>query len=102
VAFTIAYYINNWEDVELGRYTTTDCGNQRRRIDSPGLRAAVDAVVDLGDVVIAAPLKQQSGNGRSFARVSDGRVETREIVTRRGPLPGYAIDANPRPSRAGE
>ena len=35
-------------------------------IDSPGLRAAVQAVLDLGNVTIVAPSQQQTGTGRGM------------------------------------
>jgi 5'-nucleotidase len=36
-------------------------------IHSPGLRAAVQAVMPLGDVIVVAPATQQTGMGRGFA-----------------------------------
>ncbi len=35
-------------------------------IHSPGLRAAAQAVMNLGEVIVAAPSKQQTGSGRSM------------------------------------
>ena len=45
-------------------------------INSPGILAAAEAVEDLGDILIAAPQKQQSGMGRAFLR----QKETGKIV----------------------
>jgi len=35
-------------------------------IHSPGLRAAVEILLDLGEVTVVAPVKQQTGMGRSY------------------------------------
>jgi 5'-nucleotidase len=35
-------------------------------IHSPGLRAAVEILIDLGEVIVVAPFKQQTGMGRSY------------------------------------
>jgi 5'-nucleotidase len=35
-------------------------------IHSPGLRAAVEVLLDLGEVIVVAPFKQQTGMGRSY------------------------------------
>ena len=35
-------------------------------IESPGLKAAVEAVLDLGTVTVAAPTHQQTGAGRGL------------------------------------
>ncbi len=35
-------------------------------IESPGLRAAVEAVVDLGEIIVVAPSVQQTGMGRAL------------------------------------
>lgn len=60
-------------------------------IASPGLRAAVEAVAPLGDLLVAAPKTQQTGAGRSFPpyggeidhyemRLSDGTVVAAHAV----------------------
>jgi 5'-nucleotidase len=46
-------------------------------IQSPGLMAAVRAVLDLGDTWVVAPRLQQSGLGRGFP---GGRVEAQESI----------------------
>jgi 5'-nucleotidase len=65
-------------------------------IDSPGLRAAVDAVRDLGEMVIAAPNQQWSGSGRSMPTSVTGRINQ---VSYGAPCEGlcraYEIDATP-------
>lgn len=45
-------------------------------INSPGILAAAEAVDDLGDILIVAPQKQQSGMGRAFLR----QEETGKII----------------------
>lgn len=45
-------------------------------IHSPGLRAAAEALSDLGDILVAAPHTQQTSMGRAFPRTADrGIVE---------------------------
>jgi 5'-nucleotidase len=63
-------------------------------IGSPGLLAAVEGLIDLGEVWAIAPSRQQSGQGRSFpfreVRVHEGimRVKHRDV-------PRVAIEASP-------
>ncbi len=60
-------------------------------IDSSGLQAAVDAVSDLGEIVIAAPNQQWSGSGRSMPISVTGQIT--RIPSDRHRI--YAIDATP-------
>ena len=57
---------------------------------SPGLRAAAEAVADLGDLLLAAPATQQTAMSRAFVRDADagvvGRVGCRESPG--APCPG--------------
>ncbi len=50
-------------------------------LHSPGLHASVEAVMDLGDLLIIAPSTQQSGMGRSLPGTTPGSIcpETLEI-----------------------
>jgi 5'-nucleotidase len=43
-------------------------------IESPGMRAAVEAVLPLGEVIVTAPCEQQSGAGRSLPNSTDGAI----------------------------
>ena len=43
-------------------------------VESPGLRAAVRAVLDLGDVLISSPYEQQTSMGRSLPPQYDGAI----------------------------
>lgn len=66
-------------------------------IDSPGLSAAAEALDPLGDLLIIAPYRQQSGMGRSMPGGSDHDGRLYETIVRRGERawPGYAAYASP-------
>ena len=64
-------------------------------IESPGLRAAVRAVLDLGDLIIAAPCEQQSGAGRSLPSFNDGAIHTIDYSIDHRRVPAYAIHGSP-------
>jgi 5'-nucleotidase len=57
-------------------------------IDAPGLAALVEAVADLGEVVVVAPMSEWSGCGHKVTTHAPIRVE------RRGEL-RYAVDGTP-------
>lgn len=44
-------------------------------IASPGLRAAVEAVLDMGDIMVLAPSSQQTGTGRGLTGEMQSRLE---------------------------
>ncbi len=44
-------------------------------IGSPGLKAVAEALLDVGDLLVAAPLEQQTAAGRSFRGRRDARLE---------------------------
>lgn len=63
---------------------------------SPGLRAAAEAVEDLGEIVIAAPHTQQTGMGRSFPRKEDnGKIDMEEIMVRGKVKQAYGVHGSP-------
>lgn len=65
-------------------------------ISSAGLQAAVDALADLGDIVIVAPSRQWSGAGRSMPRtVSNEVTEVQYPVDQGTVLSAHAIDTSP-------
>jgi 5'-nucleotidase len=64
-------------------------------IDSPGLRAAARAALDLGDVFVSAPCEQQSGAGRSLPIFSDGAIHEQDYVIDGQRLPAYALHGSP-------
>jgi len=65
-------------------------------INSPGLRAAAEAVSDLGDVLIVAPRHQQSSMGRAF--LGDGASRARKYIVNRKRVPAYAVTTSPAPT----
>lgn len=64
-------------------------------LDSPGLHAAAEAVADLGDLLIMAPMHQQSGAGRSFHLKSDNAIYTTEIPLNGTAHIAYKADMSP-------
>lgn len=64
-------------------------------IRSPGLRAAVEAVLDLGEVVVVAPRDQQTGTGKAISG-ERGQAPVRESLWVAGAeVPAYAILGTP-------
>lgn len=57
-------------------------------IHSPGLRAAVEAALPLGDVLVVAPSQQQTAMGRGFRGDRNERLHRIEF-----PVNGHAIEA---------
>jgi len=64
-------------------------------LDSPGLHAAAEAVADLGDLLIMAPMHQQSGAGRSFHLKSDNAIYTTQIPLNGTSHIAYKADMSP-------
>lgn len=64
-------------------------------IESPGLRAAVRAVLPLGDVIVSAPCEQQTGAGRSLPTFNDGAIHEIEYEVDGRRVPAYAIYGSP-------
>jgi len=64
-------------------------------IESPGLRAAVRAVLPLGDVVVSAPCAQQTGAGRSLPASHDGAIHTVEYQVDGQLVPAYGVHGSP-------
>ena len=64
-------------------------------IGSPGLRAAVAAISDLGQVVVAAPRSQQSGAGRSMPAYSSGRIFEYSLKVNGAKITAYAVEGAP-------
>ena len=65
-------------------------------MDSPGLRAAAEAVAGLGDLLLVAPATQQTAMSRAF--VTDAGAGVVERVTRHiggQEMSGYAITGSP-------
>lgn len=64
-------------------------------IKSRGLRAAAAACEPLGEILIAAPVVQQSGSGRSMPPTSEGRIYAEEIAVNGRTIAGYGIEGSP-------
>jgi 5'-nucleotidase len=63
---------------------------------SPGLAAAAEAVQSFGDLLIVAPISQQTGMGRSFPRNAEvGKIETVEIAINGIATKAYGIHGSP-------
>ena len=64
-------------------------------VESPGLRAAVRAVLELGDVLVSAPCEQQTGAGRSLPDFKDGAIHAIDYWVGGQQVPAYAIHSSP-------
>jgi 5'-nucleotidase len=65
-------------------------------LQSPGLRAAAEAVADLGELLIAAPATQQSAMSRAVVRdARSGVIERTEFQVNGRTVPGYAVSGSP-------
>lgn len=60
-------------------------------IASPGLWTVAQAMADMCEVLIVAPIRQQSGTGRSLPNTSTGAIVPQEGR----PLPAFAVDGSP-------
>lgn len=64
-------------------------------VRSPGLDAAVRAVLPLGDVIVAAPLEQQTGAGRSLFSYDQGVIARVDCAVDGHEVLAYTIHASP-------
>ncbi|MGD8623310.1 MAG: 5'/3'-nucleotidase SurE [Anaerolineae bacterium] len=64
-------------------------------IQSPGLHAAVRALLPLGDVIVSAPSSQQSGAGRSLPAYHDGAIHQVDLHLNGHRVPAYTLDGSP-------
>ena len=65
-------------------------------IYSPGLQAVVEAVVDLGELLIVAPASQQTSMGRSFPKGLDvGIIEKVKFTVDGSEIIAYAVHGSP-------
>jgi 5'-nucleotidase len=64
-------------------------------IESPGLLAAVRAILPLGEVIVSAPCEQQTGAGRSLPASSDGAIHQRDYGLNGQKVPAYGIYGSP-------
>lgn len=64
-------------------------------INSPGLRAAAQAVENLGDLLIVAPSHQRTGAGRSYLNGVDQTIHTVKIPINGSEQTAYAANVTP-------
>ena len=65
-------------------------------IQSPGLKAAAEAVMELGELVIAAPAYQQTSMGRAFPRTRElGKIEQEKLILNGKKFTGYKVYGSP-------
>lgn len=64
-------------------------------IDSPGLHATVEAMLPLGDVLITAPMEQQTAMGRAYRGNKDAVFEKRMIPVYGKEVEAWCLDASP-------
>ena len=67
-------------------------------VESPGLRAAVRAVLELGDVMVSAPCEQQTGAGRSLPTFNDCVIHAIDYEVDGQRIPAFAIYGSPAQS----
>lgn len=64
-------------------------------INSPGLRAAAEALSAIGWVTVVAPLYQWTGAGRSMPSTTDGTIQIQRRPIKGAHWDMYAVDATP-------
>lgn len=64
-------------------------------IDSPGLWASAGAFTDIADILIVAPIEQQSGTGRSLPISSRGNIVERELDINGATIKAYGVGGTP-------
>ncbi len=64
-------------------------------IQSPGLHAVAAAVADLGELLIMAPNRQQTGAGRSYPAQADPTLQSTTIPLGQERHPAYTADVSP-------
>ena len=64
-------------------------------IDSPGLWASAGAFADSYDVLVVAPIEQQSGTARSLPITSRGNIIERQLTIADQTINGYAVGGTP-------
>lgn len=64
-------------------------------INSPGLRAAAQAVLGLGDLLVVAPSRQWSGAARSLPAASSGVIHPRTLGVAGRTIEAFSVDGAP-------
>ncbi len=63
--------------------------------NSPGLRAAAEALADLGELIVVAPKEQQTGMGRSLPPQHDGSLYREEFEVGGRAIPAFSLSGSP-------
>jgi 5'-nucleotidase len=64
-------------------------------VHSPGLLAAVEAVADLGELLIVAPTEQQTGMGRGIPRPTSDRIAQERLRIGGRDVPAFGLPGSP-------
>ena len=64
-------------------------------IHSPGLRAAVEVLIDMGEVTVVAPFKQQTSMGRSYCAEPDAGLVTVPFEVNGTNVQAYGCECSP-------
>lgn len=64
-------------------------------IHSPGLRAAVEVLIDMGEVTVVAPFKQQTSMGRSYCAEPDAVLVTVPFEVNGTNVQAYGCECSP-------
>lgn len=64
-------------------------------IHSPGLHAVVEAVADLGELLVVAPHYQQSATGRNFAPITDPTIYRHNLTAGGKTITAYSFKGSP-------
>jgi 5'-nucleotidase len=64
-------------------------------IQSPGLRAATEAVIGLGKITIVAPSNQQTAMGRSLTGKKNLKLVFKNFMIKNQKIPAYHCDCSP-------
>ncbi len=64
-------------------------------IHSPGLHAAIEALSDLGELLIIAPTRQQTGMSRSLPSTFEGRILPLQLTHHGRVYQAYHMDGSP-------
>lgn len=64
-------------------------------IESPGLKAAVEAVLELGEIIVVAPSKQQTAMSRALCGAKDEYFRKIDFIVEASQVKAYHINASP-------
>lgn len=64
-------------------------------IKSPGLLAAIEAVADLGEIIVVAPSTQQTAMSRALYGAKDEYLRQNDFIVNEKNISAYHIEASP-------